>query len=208
MECLRRWIACLFIMVLLMTGLSGPAVAEQTVVVYYSHSGKTKMACELIAKELNAHLIEVKDLKNSTDLISRFMDSGQPAVHGQNPDKRSHDRPKLVMDTEISPSAIDFSDYSRIVMASPIWMGALSPAIQKLLNTHRLDHKKVVLLTTSNEIIQFPLQEGFKDMVRKSGAEAVAYYQIRVVNDQKAALSSEEFLYEARKLLPAIRAVF
>jgi len=204
---LKKRILSISLMVFFLACFRGWAGDTQTLVVFYSHSGKTKTACELIAKDLKADLIEVKDLKNSSDLINRYTKKDKHTMEAQKPDAAKGDRPKPVMDTEISPASIDFSKYSRIVIGSPVWMGGLAPAIKKLLSHYRLDRKKVVLLTTATAIVQFPHQKAYKDAVRASGAEVAAYYQIRVINDQKKELAREELLYEARKLLPAIRAV-
>ena len=116
--------------------------------------------------------------------------------------------PKIVMDTDISPSNIDFSSYSRILIGSPIWMGKLTPAVNELLDTNKLTNKKVVLLTTSNAAESRQIQEAYQAVIEKSGADVAACYQIQVKNEQKANRSREELLSEAKGLVPAIKEVF
>ena len=191
---------------------SSASAEEKMRVIYYSNTGNTKVVCEVISKDFAADLIEIKDLKNDPETIQKAVSGGmrkreKGKTSGGKKDKMPG-MPKLVMDMDISPSSIDFSSYSRIVIGSPIWMGKLVPAVNKLLAIYKLDNKKVVPLTTSNAIELLPRQEAYKEAVRKSGADVAAYYQVRVKDDPKAGLTREEILYEAEKLIPAIKAVF
>lgn len=199
-------LACLFI-------FPSPVLAsEKALVVYYSLTGNTKAVCELISKELGADLIEIKDLKNDAEAIKKVFPGGMMTMKKDKaPVEMKEDKPampKLIMDTEISPLNINFSKYSQIVIGSPIWMGKLAPAVSKLLNSYRLENKKVVLLTTSNAIEKLPIQEAYKDAVRKSGAEIAAYYQVKVRDEQKVDLTRDEIMSEAKKLIPVIKAAF
>jgi flavodoxin len=191
---------------------SSVSAEEKTLVVYYSTTGNTKAVCELISKELGADLIEIKDLKNDPDSIKKAVSGGMMKMKkGGAPAGMKGKMPpmsKLVMDTDISPSNIDFSSYSQILIGSPIWMGKLAPAVNKFLDTNKLDNKKVVLLTTSNAAESRQRQEAYKALLIKSGAGVAACYQIQVKNEQKANRSMEELLSEANGLVPAIKAVF
>ena len=203
-----------FMLVVLSLGFifSSVSAEEKTLVVYYSTTGNTKAVCELISKELGADLIEIKDLKNDPGPIKRAFSGGMMEMKkdkspaGMKGNMAS--MPKIVMDTDISPSNIDFSSYSRILIGSPIWMGKLTPAVNKFLDTNKLDNKKVVLLTTSNAAESRQRQEAYQAVIEKSGADVAACYQIQVKNEQKANRSMEELLYEAKGLVPAIKEVF
>ncbi len=190
---------------------SSVSAEEKTLVVFYSSTGNTKIVGEVISKELGADLIEIKDLKNNADVIKKAVSGGMKKKEkGKNSEEKKRNVPpvpKLVMNTDISPQYIDFSPYSRIVIGSPIWMGKLAPAVNKLLGLYKLDNKKVVLLTTSNAVEPFSRHEAYKKAVKKSGADLAAYYQVQVKNDQKTDLTREEILYEARKIIPAIKFV-
>ena len=37
---------------------------QKTLIIYYSRTGNTKAVCESLAKEINADIVEVKDLNN------------------------------------------------------------------------------------------------------------------------------------------------
>jgi flavodoxin len=203
-----------FMLVVLSLGFvfSSVSAEEKTLVVYYSVTGNTKAVCEMISKELGADLIEIKDLKNDPEPIKNAFSGGMMKMKkdkspaGMKGNMAS--MPKIVMDTDISPSNIDFSSYSRILIGSPIWMGKLSPAVSKLLDTCKLANKKVVLLTTSNAAESRQRQEAYQAVIEKSGADVAACYQIQVKNEQKANRSMEELLSEANGLVPAIKAVF
>ena len=203
-----------FMLVVLSLGFIFSCVSaeEKTLVVYYSTTGNTKAVCEVISKELGADLVEIKDLKNDPDSIGKAVSGGMMKMKkgGASAGMKGEMPPmsKLVMDTEISPSNIDFSKYSKVVIGSPIWMGKLTPAVNKLLDTYKLANKKVVLLTTSNAAESSQRQEAYKDVVKKSGADVAACYQIQVKNEQKANRSREELLSEAKGLIPGMKAVF
>ncbi|MBM4312264.1 MAG: hypothetical protein FJ119_15150 [Deltaproteobacteria bacterium] len=129
----------------------------KTAVVYFSQTGNTRAACEVLAKELSADIFELKVAK-------------PPAAKGQLP--------------EIEPSWIDLSPYSFIVVASPIWAANLVSAVQAFLKNNPLEGRKAVILTTTNVPMPEEFQNKHKQLVADAGGNLAGYYQV-VVQEQK-----------------------
>lgn len=126
-------------------------------VVYFSKTGNTRTACEVVASELGADVFELKVVK-------------PPAAKGQLP--------------EIEPAAIDLSPYSFMVVASPVWAANLVPAVRAFLKGSRLEGKTVAVLTTANVEMTEQFQAQHKQLVMDAGGNVAGYYQI-VMMEQK-----------------------
>ncbi|MCW4000168.1 MAG: hypothetical protein NWE93_08005 [Candidatus Bathyarchaeota archaeon] len=105
----------------------------KSLVVYYTRTGKTKFAAEAIAAELGADIEQVVDLKKREGKIGWIM-GGKDATQ-----KRL---------TEIAPSKCNPADYDLIVLGTPIWAWAPSPAVRTYLSKNSLEGKKVALFYT------------------------------------------------------------
>jgi menaquinone-dependent protoporphyrinogen IX oxidase len=109
--------------------------AGKTIMVYYSRTGKTELACKALAQQSGAVLVKVEDLKDRSGawgFVSGIVD--------------------VILDrhTPIEPKELDLSAYESIIIASPIWSWKLSTPIKTFIDTHRFDGKKVAFLTTAN----------------------------------------------------------
>jgi len=140
--CLFIIISFLFIPLLSLAQNTG----KNVLIVYYTRTGKTKLVCETLQKNLGATAIEIKDKKDR---------SGGVGYSGGSLDA-AFDR-----HTDIEPKQIDFSPYTHIIIASPIWEWKLSPAIHTLIEAHNFAGKKILLLTTAN--IRLDKYEGYGD---------------------------------------------
>lgn len=87
-------------------------------VVYYSRTGKTKEAAEIINKRLGCDIEEIHDEINRKGPIG-FIRSGHDAIRG-----------KI---TRISAAFKDPSDYDLIIIGSPVWAGHISSAMRTYL---------------------------------------------------------------------------
>jgi hypothetical protein len=125
----------------------------KTVVVYFSQTGNTRTACEVLAKELSADIFELKIDK-------------PPAAKGQLP--------------EIEPARIDLAPYSSVIVASPIWAANLVPAVRAFFINNPLSGRKAVLLTTTNVAMPEELLHKHKQLVADAGGNLAGYYQVAV----------------------------
>lgn len=105
----------------------------KTLVVFYSRTGTTKNMAELIAKKLHADIDEIVDKKNRKGILG-FIFGGRDAM------KQSL--------TEISVSK-NPADYDLVVIGTPVWVGASTPAFRTYLNQYKKDLKKTAVFATS-----------------------------------------------------------
>lgn len=150
------WCAALLLTAVCDGSLSAETVKTaqgKTAVVYFSQTGNTRTACEVVAKELSADIFELKIVK-------------PPAAKGQVP--------------EIEPARIDLVPYSSVIVASPIWAANLVPAVRAFFINNPLGGRKVVLLTTTNVLMPEEFQHKHKQLVADAGGNPAGYYQVAV----------------------------
>jgi flavodoxin len=117
-----------------------------TLLVYHSRTGTTRLVCETLQKNLNADLLEIKDSKDRTGTLGFISASIDAFRHKHSP---------------IEPEKLDLSPYDLIIVASPVWSWNLSTPIHTLFEKNRFDDKKLVLITTAN--IHIMKYEEFSD---------------------------------------------
>jgi len=164
---MKKIIITVFIL-LTFTCLSDGVLAQEktmgkTLIVYYSLTGNTKAGCELLQNELQADILEIKDLVNRTGWWG-FARSAFGSLLG--------------FHTKIDPEQPDLSAYQNIIIASPIWTGKLSMAVRTFVDKNRFDNKKVILYTTTNAEEKEKYKEKNRNLVREKGGEVVGYFQI------------------------------
>jgi flavodoxin len=169
---------------------------DDILILYYSRTGNTRMACETLQKELNARLVEIKDLNDRSGSWGGLTGMLNTLFN---------------METGIEPEHPDFSGSSQIILASPLWAGKLTPAIRTLIARNRFDGKKVIIVTTGNAILDEKNQEKNKAGVTAAGGEVVDYLQVAVqekVNDKKVDRPREKVVEDVASLVPAIKKAF
>ena len=94
-----------------------------TLIVYYSMSGNTRLAAERIAGMLPAGLLELRPVKNYPDRgFRKFFVGGGSAVMGEHP--------------ELVPYAFDAAAWDRIIFAFPVWAGRVTPPLRTFIRDH------------------------------------------------------------------------
>jgi flavodoxin len=109
----------------------------KTLVVYYTRTGNSKFAAEIIATELGADLEEIVDLKNRQGKFS-FLRSGKDAGSAK--------------ETQITPIKKIPNDYDLLIIVQPIWNRSPTPAIRTYINKYNLSGKKVALFFSDSSI--------------------------------------------------------
>ncbi len=146
------------------------------IVVYYTRTGKTRFVAETVAAELGADLEEIVDLKKREGKLGWI-------IGGKDASQK-----KL---TEIAPLKRSPADYDLVVLGTPIWAWAPTPAVRTYINQNDLSGKKVALfytfdsdmkqaaertkalLTKANVVSELPLADpaGKKEETEKKIAE-------------------------------------
>jgi flavodoxin len=102
-------------------------------VVYYTRTGTTRFAAETIAAELGADLEEIVDLKKREGKLGWI-------IGGKDASQK-----KL---TKIAPLKRSPADYDLVVLGTPIWAWAPTPAVRTYISQNDLSGKKVALFYT------------------------------------------------------------
>ena len=121
-----------------------PALAQEntdnkTLIIYYSRTGKSSLISKTLQKELNAQILEIKDLEDRSGTLG-YAGAGFDAFFDRH--------------TDIEPTKVDLSPYSNIIIVSPIWNWKLSTPIHTFIESNRFDEKKLVLFTNGNHDIR------------------------------------------------------
>ena len=186
---------------LFISGLNLPAAAEEphggkTLILYYSLTGNTRAGCEALQKELDASIMEIKDLRKRTGKWG-FFKTAIGSLVGRH--------------TKIEPEKVDLTGYQNIILGSPIWTGKLSMAVRTFIDRNRFDGKKVIIYTTTNAFEKEKYKEKSRKLVRKAGGVVVGYYQILAkekVDGKKIDRTKEQMINDTIALVPEIKGLF
>lgn len=109
----------------------------KTLVVYYTRTGNSKFAAEIIAAELGADLEEVVDLKNRQGRLA-FLQGGRDAGRAK--------------ETSIAQTKKNPVDYELIILVQPIWNRSPTPAIRTYIMKNDFAGKKVALFFSDSSL--------------------------------------------------------
>jgi len=97
-------------------------------VLCYSFTGKTKRICGSLAKTLGADFVELKEIAHRNKL-SAFTLGTIKALQRKSSDVR--------------PVHCDIEQYDCLVVATPVWAGSVTPAMNDFLREYEIADKKV-----------------------------------------------------------------
>lgn len=104
---------------------------SRTLVTYFSKTGVTESAAEIIAKSLNADIFRIAPF------------SPYPYDY-----ESTHERVRSELTTNARPGLfiwpVGFPDYDTIFIGSPVWCGKLAPPVATFISVADLDSKKIV----------------------------------------------------------------
>jgi hypothetical protein len=128
---------------------------SDTLILYYSRTGNTKLISETIAKGLGADIIEIKEVGTDRAGTWGFITAGIAAFLDQH--------------GPITPEVINLNGYKNIIIASPIWSWNLATPIHSLLLKNHFKNQKIVLVTVANIDIQkyAPYTEGKGNAIKR-----------------------------------------
>jgi flavodoxin len=135
-----------------------PQSNRKTAIVYFSKTGNTRQACEVLAKTFPANLVELKVAQ-------------KPAAKGELP--------------IIDPDRVDLNPYSSIIVASPVWAANLVPAVRAFLTNNPLGGRKVIMLTTTNAAMPDKFQQKHKKLIADAGGNVAGYYQLVMMKKEE-----------------------
>lgn len=103
-----------------------------SLVVYYSLEGSTKLIAETISKELKCNILQLKT-KNTIPKkgFLKFLWGGKQVVFNEKPELETFDE--------------DFNKYDLIIIGSPVWAGSYVPAFNTFFSKVELSNRKIAL---------------------------------------------------------------
>lgn len=102
----------------------------KSLVVYYSLTGKTKLAAEAIAEALNATLVEITETKPRRLGFSVYLFGGFAAITNRG--------------SKINPMNVDLKQYEKIFVGSPIWASRPAPAVNAFIYKTNFEGRSVI----------------------------------------------------------------
>jgi flavodoxin len=106
----------------------------KTAVVYYTYDGSTRVAAQLLARQLGADIFELEEIKKRGKSALSFM----AAAFGALAEKRS----RLKNDF-----AAEMKNYDCLYIGSPVWANKTAPAFNAFAASLDAAGKKIVLFT-------------------------------------------------------------
>lgn len=108
----------------------------KTLVAYYSLQGNTKIIAERVSKELNADLLRIEPLKDIPSSGSKRLIVGGFKT-------------AFKIFPQLKPININFDDYDRIILGTPIWVGVEAISISSFLKKCNINNKVIAVFTSS-----------------------------------------------------------
>lgn len=118
---------------------SGDEIDNKIAVIYFSASGTTKSAAQIISNQTNGQLIEIIPKEKYTKEDLNWNDSKSRTSIECNDSKT---RPEI-------EGEIDVDNYDIIYLGYPIWWGDVPHIILTFMDTYKLDGKTIIPFCTS-----------------------------------------------------------
>lgn len=155
------------------------------IIIYYSQGGTTDLVAKTLAKNLNANLVRIHDLKNREGFKNRLFSS----INAFRETK-----------TDIVPAKVDLRGYDTVYFGTPTWSGNPTPAILTIIDRCDLRAKDVVLFATMDTNRGESNIERLEQKVKLRGARVIESFTIatkdkspqKLVNDTEAIIEMKD----------------
>ncbi len=142
-------------------------------IIYYSRTNNTKEISELIAKEKNAELLEIKD-KKSRSGPTGFILGALDSVRGKN--------------TSISYDKKDLSSYENIYIGTPVWASKPTPSIIKFIEENDFNGTNVTTFATFMGSGGEATLKYMNDTLKNKGATIKSSFAFKMTGNDKKEL--------------------
>lgn len=135
-----------------------------TLIIYYSKSGMTKIVAQTLAKNIGADILEIVDLKERNSISSKLTASFDAFRENK---------------TKILPNNIDLTDYDVVYIGTPVWAGKPAPAITTIIDKLLLRGKDVILFSTMSSSGGDTTNERMAQKVKMRGGRTVESFTLK-----------------------------
>ncbi len=139
-----------------------------TIVIFFSFSGRTHYEAKRIAEQENAERYEVYERPHRSLLNAYLVGTVQARKH------------KAV---NVEPIAVRPRDYDRIIIMCPVWAGAPAPVFNTILNEIDEGQSVEILLTSSSGKVRKPA--ALKKYVESKGIKVDSLEVIKTIDLKK-----------------------
>ena len=133
-----------------------------TLVVYYSYTGGTKVLAVDFAEKESAETLEILDIKK-TGKVKAYTAGCFASIKGKS--------------WEIQPISTDLSGYDRFVLFAPIWAGNVPPAVNAFLSV--LPSGKNVAVKAVSGSGKSGCENKIKGILKEKGCELESFENIK-----------------------------
>jgi len=105
-------------------------------VVYYSYTGNTYKLIEQIQRKLNCDVLEIQPVTPYSTDYQQVVDNAVQEI-------QKNYQPEIVQ------MNIDFTKYSKIIVATPVWWYSIASPVNTFLHQYDLSNKVVIPLITN-----------------------------------------------------------
>ncbi|MCX8043635.1 MAG: hypothetical protein N3B18_05840 [Desulfobacterota bacterium] len=165
----------------------------KTLILYYSRSGNTRAASEVLQRELRADMVEIKDCGNRGPGFGIVMGMLKTILN---------------LNTDTDPATVDLAPYKTVIVAAPIWAAKFGLAMRSFVERNRFDGKRVIIFITADVFIEEKYQKKHRELIEASGGTVAGYFQVQatdLVDGKKKPRSRETIIAETIKLIPHIK---
>mgnify|MGYP001063982216 CR=1 FL=1 len=119
---------------------------NNTLIVYFSYSGNTEQIVHMIQKQKHCDVLKLEPLVSYTNDYQSLVDEEE---HKMN-------REEVVA---LKPYELDLSNYSKIVLGTPVWWYTMTPVMRSFLKQTDLTGKEVSAVITNGGWLGHTLEE-------------------------------------------------
>ncbi len=151
----------------------------KSLVVYYSMTGKTRLAAQAIAETMNATLNEIEE-ERPVPMPFVYLSGGFRALTNGG--------------SRICPVVIDLKQYERIFIGSPIWASRPTPAVNSFIYQTNFEGRSVIPFFTMGGDSSATALANITVKIEKSQGKVVGSFSIsssRVSNEEIVARAKE-----------------
>lgn len=154
----------------------------KTMIIYYSYGGSTETVAETLSNELDADIVEIKDLKDRSGFKNRLMSSIDAFRETK---------------TKINPMRVDLTDYDIVYFGTPTWASNPAPAIITIIDRCDLRAKDVVLFATMSTGGGASAIKRMEEKVKARGARVIETFTLKTKDkSEEAIIKDSEVLIE------------
>ncbi|WP_084790405.1 flavodoxin [Methanosphaera sp. WGK6] len=151
----------------------------RSLIIFYSRTGKTLTVANTIKEALGSHVKEITDFTTNRSVLDYMFTS-------------------VIDSASINPRKVDIDYYETIFIGTPVWIGAMTPAIKKIIDNIDFKNKNVILFNTYKKIGEDIAMKRMAKLVKKHNGNVIGGFSVPTIGTNEdiidyTTLALEEF---------------